>query len=268
VPKKYLDGVAYHQETNGDEMFTLVPLSSKEQDMKILGLDFETTGLEASQASVIEIGAVVWDTEAQKPLALQSDIVKPHDFTELPKEITDITGITDQMINDFGSTPELAFLRLNDLVTQVDVIVAHNAAFDRAFYTHEMQNLDFEIEPKTWVCTVSDVPYPKSISTRKLGYLASEHKILNPFSHRAVFDVLTMLNILSHYKIEEVLERSKSPNVKVTALVSFEEKDKAKNLGFRWDGKNRTWNKHYKECDIENLEFPFEVRVEQQPLNL
>lgn len=232
--------------------------------MKILGIDFETTGLEFNKDRVIEVGAVVWDTDNQKPLAMQSELVKPENFTAVPEEIVRITGISTDMVEEYGVTPEAAFIRLIELAKKADYLVAHNAGFDRSFFESELKNLGLDIPDTPWICTLQDVPYPSSIVTRKLSYLAAEHKILNPYSHRAVFDVLTMLDVLKNYKIDEVVQRSKSPSVKVTAIVSFEEKDKAKNLGFRWDGSNKTWSKSYKECDIESVQFPFEVRVENQ----
>ncbi len=236
--------------------------------MKILGLDFETTGLKAGQDRVIEVGAVIWDTETKKPLTIYSELVKPEGFIGLSAEIHSITGIDDQTLYDYGIEGSAPFEKLLQLISGVDYVVAHNASFDKSFLDAELAFFNLPKCEAKWLDTLTDVPYRSSIQTRKLDYLAAEHKVLNPFSHRAVFDVLTMLNVLDKYDIESVVQRSKSPNVEVTALVSFEEKDKAKNLGFRWDGKTKRWFKDFKACDIETTEFPFKVDVQEKQMSL
>lgn len=238
------------------------------REMKILGLDFETTGLEAKTDRVIEIGAVVWCTESNKPLAIYSELIKPDGFIGLSDEIIKITGIEDQTLFDYGRNSRESLERLNELIESCDFICAHNADFDRSFYLQECSRLGVPATVKPWIDSMEDIPYANSISSRKLDYVAADHKILNPFSHRAVFDVLTMLFVLSKYKIDDVIDRSKSPKVEVTALVSFDEKDKAKSLGFRWDGKSKRWFKNYKKCELETMEFPFKIDIVEHQLSL
>jgi DNA polymerase III alpha subunit (gram-positive type) len=235
--------------------------------MRILGLDFETTGLSAEKDHVIEIGAVVWETETKKPVTMYSELIKPEGFIGLPTEIIQITGIDDQSLFDYGVEAQGAFKKLHSLIESTEFIVAHNAPFDRSFLNIGLEKWGLPPVTKSWLDTLADIPYPKGIVTRKLDYLAAEHKVLNPFSHRAVFDVLTMLSVLNKYDLKEVIERSKSPNVEVTAIVSFDEKDKAKDLGFHWDGKGRRWFKDFKQCDLDEMDFPFQINVEQKQLS-
>ncbi len=229
--------------------------------MKILGLDFETTGLDARSERVIEIGAVVWDTEKNTPCAMMSELVTCE--TPLSDEIIKITGIDDQMLKQFGVNGETAFAKLVELISACDYVVAHNAKFDRSFFEQEVKNygIDFDSASLKWIDTCMDVPYPESIQTRKLTYLAAEHGILNSNAHRALFDVIVMLNVLKHYAFEDVIERAKSPSVQVVAKVSFDEKDKAKKLGFRWNRDDKIWFKEFKEIDIPKKQFPFEIDV-------
>ncbi len=57
-----------------------------------------------------------------------------------------------------------------------------------------------------------------------------------PFqSHRALFDVLTMLNILSKYNIDEIIKCAQSPLLRVTAHLDFDNKDLAIKSGFHWN---------------------------------
>jgi DNA polymerase-3 subunit epsilon len=134
-----------------------------------------------------------------------------------------------------------------------EYIVAHNGTrFDRLFL--EKQTWKPE---KPWIDTLTDVPYPNEIVTRKLNFLAAEHGFLNPFPHRAIFDTLTMLKVFSLYAIDHVVEDMKSPLVKIMAQVSYEEKSKAKDLGFRWDPQNRHWYMEIRRLAWERRVFPF-----------
>lgn len=232
--------------------------------MKVLGLDFETTGLDSTSCRVIEIGAVVWETDEKKPLAIMSELVRPDGFETVPAEIVKITGITDEMIGQYAIPGKDGFVRLLKLMEGVDCVIAHNASFDRGFFEAEVlrYGLPFDVNKIRWVDTMIDVPYPEEIQTRKLTYLAAEHGVLNNFAHRAVFDVLVMLRVLENYEIANVIERSNSPTMQVIAKVSFEEKDKAKGLGFRWNSKDKIWYKEFKEVDIPKRQFPFEYEVQ------
>ena len=86
---------------------------------------------------------------------------------------------------------------------------------------------------------MTDVPYPETIATRKLTYLAADHGIVNPFAHRALFDVITMMQTCVE------LFRKRNP----TAVFPEPEcrshphgvmtREAAKQMGFRWDGQNK-----------------------------
>lgn len=232
--------------------------------MKILGIDFETTGLEPEKCRVIEVGAVLWDTDSSKPLAVFSELVLPEDLTELDPVITKITGIQTDDLEKYGAEPKKVFQKLNFYLGHCDYVVAHNSSFDKSFYESEIVKTGLDLVNKTWIDTMFDVPYPEEVSTRKLNHLAADHGFVNPWSHRALFDVMTMLQVLSKYNFEDVVERSKSPVVTVISHVSFDEKDKAKQMGFRWDPKNKKWFKEYKHCDLMTMEFPFEYSLLEQ----
>jgi len=231
--------------------------------LKILGLDFETTGIDGTQCRVLEIGAVVWDTELKKPLAIQSEIIYPEGLTEIPLESEKVHGISMETLKTYGTDGKTGFLRLIELLKTCEYVVAHNAPFEQSFLINEIENYGIEFDAKKikWIDTMSDIAYPEDVQTRKLTYLAAEHGILNSHSHRAVTDVLAMLGILAQYPFEEIVFRSQSPTIQVVAKVSFDEKDKAKNLGFYWNPKNKTWFKEFKEMDLEGKNFPFEIET-------
>ncbi len=228
--------------------------------MYVLGLDFETTGVNPKSDHIIEVGAVVWDVEKKKPKAILSELVAVEG--SIPEQIVKITGIEDDDIKNWGENIHDVLLRLKKLSHSCDYVVAHNGLqFDQQFHTRYSDQNPMWVIDKPWIDTMTDLPYPHHVVTRKLNFLAAEHGFLNPFSHRAVFDVLTMMRVFSTYPFEAILQNIESPLVKIKAKVSFEEKSKAKDLGFRWDPQNRYWYMELRQRAWQEREFPFETAL-------
>lgn len=226
--------------------------------MLVLGLDLETTGLDVGKDQIIEVGAVVWDWTRAKPLKIYNQLVKID--TELDPVITKITGIESTDLERWGEPLEKVLGDLYNLAQEVEYLVAHNGnqfdrlILERVWAQHPQTKISLE-----WIDTMCDVPYPESMTTRKLSYLAAEHGFLNPFAHRASFDVLTMLSILSRYQPDVVMSLQSSPMRRVVAKVSYDNRDHAKTEGFRWDPNQKHWYMEAKECVLEVRNFPFPV---------
>ncbi len=193
--------------------------------IKILGVDFETTGLDAAEDRITEVGAVLFDWETQTPLVVMSTFVNPG--RPIPEEITKLTGISNEMVAEYGLPEKDVLGDLRHILDCADYAMAHNAAFDKGFYDAAVLRHGFAPDDKVWLCTMDDIKYPDSITTRNLCYLAAEHSIINPFRHRAVFDVLTMLKVASNYEIDAIITSAQEPTLYVQALVSFDDKEKA-----------------------------------------
>ena len=227
--------------------------------MLVLGIDVDTTGLNPAQDEIIELGAVVWDVEQKKPMQLLSDLILIHG--SVSPEITEITGISNADLKASGLAPEDSYKKLLAMSSQCDYVVAHNGRdFDKPFVDRALKEFELSLD-LPWLDTLYDVPYAVKISSRKLVHLCAEHGFLNPFSHRAVFDVLSMMTVFSQYDFAEIEEMYKSPQRKLIAKVSFEEKDKAKRAGFRWDPSERVWYKNLKECQLKDANFDFPTDV-------
>lgn len=228
--------------------------------MFVLGLDFETTGVDTNTDDIIEVGGVVWDTVRKKPVRIMSELVKTEKV--ISPAIQKLTGITPEEVEEWGCEPREALQQLAALAAPCDYIVAHNGhRFDRLILERYLaRQPDIQIN-QPWIDTLTDLPYPEEIGTRKLPYLASEHGFLNPFSHRAVFDVLTMMKIFSRYSMDDIIELRESPLMRVVAKVSFEEKDKAKVMGFRWDPQGRQWYMDIKQIHLNDMQFPFPTAI-------
>ena len=74
-----------------------------------------------------------------------------------------INGINNHMVKD----QSIDWIRVKEIVNDSDIIVAHNAAFDRGFMD---QALDISKE-KIWSCSIGDIDW------LKLTYLLPKIKI-------------------------------------------------------------------------------------------
>ncbi len=236
--------------------------------MKLLGLDFETTGLSFTDDRIIEIGAVLWDTELRAPMRIFSALVlHPDKKTELEA----INGISQKMLEEYGDDQQNAFTELDDMAESAAFIVAHNGSgFDKPMMEASVKCFpmpeEWTLLKLPWIDTCQDLPIPDRITTRKLTHLAAEHGFLNPFAHRAVFDVLTMLKILDCYPLDVVLENARQPMVTLQACVSYEARKKASDRRYFWKPETKQWLRHMKahhvgkerlECGFLVKEFPF-----------
>lgn len=108
----------------------------------MLVFDTETTGLVENmttrldhQPEVIEFCGMTIDPYTGKVYDIFDRLIKP--IQPISEEITKMNGITNGMVKGASS---FAFLAptIRDLIERSDVVVAHNAAFDR-----DMVNLEF-----------------------------------------------------------------------------------------------------------------------------
>lgn len=227
--------------------------------MKVLGIDIETgSSFDSSKDTTIvtEIGAVLWETNGNTPLEMENILI--NEGKGVHEQASEYTGITKSMIEQHGTTPEVASSKLFGLVQKADRIVAHNGnQFDKPILNHFFKRYGFgEMSgawENNWIDTQSDVDYPSTMRSRSLIYLAACHGFVNPFAHRAVTDVLTMLQVLSKYDVHTVIDNADSPRVKVLAQVSYEGRQKAKDAGFYWDGDNKQWFREMRKNQLEKF---------------
>lgn len=236
----------------------------------VCGIDFETSGLNPETDRVIEAGACLWDWEAQVPLRIVSDLIDPgmdlgvDGPFRLTEEIEKITGITTDMLAKYGEYESDVLHRITAMAQFADYFVAHfGNQFDRLFFEKmvERHGDSTGVLQKKWLDTSCDVRWPKEITTRKLRYLASEVNFVNPFSHRAVFDVLTMLKAASCYRLEDIIARSQEPTVIIQAQVSYQENQKAKDFNFRWNPQQKIWWKEQKASDFAEEKDQYQFNI-------
>jgi DNA polymerase-3 subunit epsilon len=155
-------------------------------------------------------------------------------------QITEITGIDDSMVRG---------LRIDDaavtaLVQQADLVVAHNAGFDRPFVEARFP----VFAGKAWGCSFMGIDWKKEGSgSAKLEFLASERGWFYD-AHRAQVDCHALLQVLSspladgQTGLSRLLAGVGQTRYKLRATgAPFESKDKLKARGYRWDGEGRVW---------------------------
>ncbi len=209
--------------------------------MRILGLDLETTGLDTSTARITELGVALWDVPTKRPLVTVGVFL--HDSTYPPQsaDIIRLTGITDEMLLEFGTEPAANLRWLDGFCEkhQVKYICAHNGEnFDKPLLLSELARNKLEagyLKKLPWIDSRTDIPFASEPDSRRLNHLALDAGFINPFQHRAVFDVLTMLRILSNYDINHILEYQAIPFATCRAVVGYEDREKAKIQRFSWE---------------------------------
>ena len=228
--------------------------------MYVLGIDIETTGLSPDNDNIIELGAVVWDTEVDKPVAMMNHLLSIGD-KKLSNKIIKLTNITDIDLDTFGIDEIAALNELLKLAEKCDYMVAHNGNdFDKKFIDNALNKHDLTLD-KPWIDTLYDVPYSEDITSKKLTNLASHYDCSTEFAHRALFDVLMMLQVCSYFDWQDIIELQKITTITMIANVDYDDRDKAKSEGFYFDRKTKKWKKNIKESKLNNLCYDFEYTV-------
>ena len=202
-------------------------------------LDFETTGFTAGSDEVIEIGLV--QVAYSPSLGKITEIIEISSQLECPKQtiselITDVTGITNEMV---------AGKRIDDahvarIVNSSNVLIAHNAQFDRAFFDIRFP----EMANKVWACSVKDIDWrAHGFESAKLEYLLLKNGYFYD-GPRAATDCLAMVQLFESVPnaLPELLANAQKASFKILAKgVSYADREVVKKRGYRWDGDNRHW---------------------------
>ncbi len=160
-------------------------------------LDLETSGgSPKAGAGITEIGAV--KVCGGEVLGKFQTFINPG--TSIPPFITDLTGITDEMVSSSPSIAEI-FPTLLEFLGPPDetVFVAHNAPFDLSFLKAAAQSYE-QIWPKYPV--IDTAKLARRILTRdevincRLGTLAEFFNTEVSPSHRALDDALATVDVL------------------------------------------------------------------------
>ena len=215
---------------------------------RVLILDTETTGLDSRSENIIELAMLAVDLDLQTG-QLVGEVEVYEDFEDpgrpIPPEITKLTGITSKDVQG----QKLDEAKIKDMVERADLIVAHNAGFDRPFVENRLE----VFEHKAWACSFAGIDWKaQGLGSAKLEFLCSE---LGWFydAHRAQVDCHALLRVLSSplkssaetkplNGLQQLFKSAENARTVVKAFGSpFETKDKLKARGYRWDAEARVW---------------------------
>ena len=156
--------------------------------MKILIVDTETTGLTAEDEIVEFAGLLLWkDGWRLREVAKYHGLREPE--CSMHPAAMAAHGLSEYELSD----QRLDLAKMRSLFERCDVVVAHNAHFDRRF-----------IEPilpvsrkRTWLCSCHGINWKAhGMKNKRLQTLVEHHGIDPGRAHRAMADVVALKRLL------------------------------------------------------------------------
>ena len=239
---------------DGKDFIVLPPDYHNENSVKICFLDLETTGLNNQACKIIEFAAKLTaiDNVSGELLGIVDEYQSFNDPEEIiDPVITQITGIDNDTVEGHTIDWEIVTRLLNN----ADIIVAHNALFDRGV----MDRFLPLSEEKVWLCSMKDINWmERGLNARGQEILCIWHGFYYD-SHRAMFDVDALIHLVT-YNVEglnnavlELLINANKPTYRIVALNSdFNKKDLLKERRYRWNAPQKYWWKNLLAEEVDN----------------
>ena len=167
-------------------------------------IDTETTGLLKPSATELHLQPFITEICVIKtnynfePIDEINTLIKPPVY--LPDEITEITGITNMMLEHEKNFADY-YYKLSRFFLGEEYLVAHNCSFDAGMLRYELERLGKQYQfpwPPNQICTVekSYCIQNKRLKLEELYKLATKKDNL-PNAHRAKSDVLALIECFS-----------------------------------------------------------------------
>jgi DNA polymerase III subunit epsilon len=245
---------------------------------RVLIIDTETTALEPSKGQVVEVAAILYSVKNQTIIQQVSTLLPAKNN---PAEI--INRISTASLEEI--TIESALLGINlivEMAKMTEYVVAHNAEFDKQWFGLENNGkspdgsdsnnnfgakvllpilLDIKGQPLPWLCTMTDFKFPKQNRPRQsLVDLVLAHDIGVYGNHRALSDcqlIAALFNVMDD--LQGLFTKAIRPKACYIALVSYEDRNLAKQAGFHWVPDTKTWQRVMAMDDVKSL--PFLVKL-------
>lgn len=209
-------------------------------------VDTETTGLSLEMDSIIEFAMVVFEYDrvsgqVYRILDILDELEDPG--RPIPPASTAVHGITDDMV----AGKRIDDVRVAHLLQGVELVIAHNARFDRPFLEERLPV--FATLP--WACSLQQVSWAaESMASAKLEYLAYRLGFFFE-AHRAQADCLALLELLQKplpvsgkLGLACMLEQAHLRDFRVYAVKApYDSKALLKGRSYRWDGDRRCWHR-------------------------
>lgn len=169
-----------------------VLLSTKDMDDLVI-IDTETTGWNPNYHRVIEVAAI----KVRNGVITDEYSNLISTSVEVPRVITQITGITNTELNKFGKEPDVVFPEVREFIGD-STFVAHNVHFDYRFLDAEFARFGLPSLTNPKLCTVqlarrSGLPITDFKLTTIKEYFGLDLK-----SHRALNDCTVCYELIKH----------------------------------------------------------------------
>lgn len=209
-------------------------------------IDVETSGLKFNEDKIIEIALRSFRFNRSNGDIVRIDecysALQDPGFA-LSEEIQRLTGLNDDMLRGQSINWDI----VDNIFTKAQIIIAHNANFDRPFVDRCSK-----ISPsKIWGCSYKQIDWSKKgYTSSKLEALSIYHGFFTD-AHRALNDVNALLHLLSMQNrntgkiyFYELVNNAKLPMTHVFAANSpFDKKELLKEKGYKWDTFRKIWHK-------------------------
>ena len=217
----------------------------------LLIIDTETTGLDPQLDHCLEVGVILFDVPSRQLLAQQSFLLPVE--ANAAEAINRIPAAATNLPQPWR--PALSYLQ--SLLDAADVLVAHNAAFDRQWFGRG----HLPATDKPWLCSMEDMRWPAERLLRSrpsVRDLALAYEIPVWAAHRALTDCIYLAEVFRRCdELEQLVERGLEPRQLMRAQVSYDDRHLARDAGFRWNEPVKgAWARRISEREARDLEFP------------
>jgi len=224
----------------------------------LLIIDTETTGLDPKRGQCLEVGAILFHAPQRAVLAQHSFLLPvetnaAESINRIPAEVTRLDQPWRQGLDYFQA-----------LLDAADLLVAHNAGFDRQWFGKDQ----LPAVSKPWLCTMEDIAWPVDRQLRSrpsVRDLALAYGVPVWAAHRALTDCIYLAEVFARCKdLETLLLHGLEPRHLMRAQVSYAQRHLAKEAGFRWnDPIQGAWTRRLSNREAAKLEFQV-VSIDQQ----
>lgn len=215
--------------------------------LKGIILDTETTGRDAEKDAIVELGMVAFEFcpvtgRIYRVLDVYDELEDPG--FPIPPAASAVNHITDEMVVGKHIDDQ----RVIDMVTDADIIIAHNSSFDRPLCEKRFPIF----MGKAWACSLHQIDWEGEGLPKKLEYLTMELGMFYD-AHRAEMDCRAVLEVLSRplpksgtRAMKALFEKHSHAEMLAYAMdTKFETKDALKERGYLWsggdNGKPKAW---------------------------
>ena len=217
----------------------------------LLIIDTETTGLDPQLDHCLEVGVILFDVPSRQVLAQQSFLLPVE--ANAAEAINRIPAAATNLPQPWR--PALSYLQ--SLLDAADVLVAHNAAFDRQWFGRG----HLPATDKPWLCSMEEMRWPAERLLRSrpsVRDLALAYEIPVWAAHRALTDCIYLAEVFRRCdELEQLVERGLEPRQLMRAQVSYDDRHLARDAGFRWNEPVKgAWARRLSEREARDLDFP------------